>query len=107
MSKKTILVIARCFDKTGQDVAQRRQSYLPEHLEHVKQNIETIFAAGPLYTYDNKTVLGSLYIYNTSDVNQAKEMLRADPYYKADIWGEIRFTPFYPAAGTSVGGLNF
>ncbi len=107
MSEKAIYTIARCFDKPGKAAARRRKTFLPDHLAHIEEVIDNIFAAGPLYTYDHKTIIGSLYIYKTDDVNIAKDWLKADPYYRADIWGEIRFTPFYIAAGSSVGGLAY
>ena len=107
MSKPVLFTIARCFDKPGKAAARRRKSFLPDHLKHVEETIDDIFVAGPLYTYNHETIIGSLYIYKTDNVNEAKAMLKADPYYKADIWGEIRFTPFYAAAGSGVGGLAF
>lgn len=107
MSNMVQYTIARCFDKPGKPAARRRKSFLPDHLDHIENTIEDIFVAGPLYTYDHETIIGSLYIYKTDSVSKAKIMLKADPYYKADIWGEIRFTPFLAAAGSSVGGLAF
>ena len=107
MSTKTIMTIARCFDKSGKAAAKRRKTFLPDHLEYVDTIMAQIFAAGPLYTYDHETIIGSLYIYNTDDVSTAKDLLKNDPYYRADIWGEIRFTPFFAAAGTCVGGAAY
>ena len=108
MSKEiTLFTIARCFDKPGKPAARRRKTFLADHLAHIENTIDDVFAAGPLYTYDHETIIGSLYIYKTDDVSTAKAMLKADPYYKADIWGEIRFTPFYAAAGSGVGGLAY
>ncbi len=107
MSKMKMYTIARCFDKPEKSAAKRRKTFLHDHLAHIEDTIDEIFAAGPLYTYDHKTIIGSLFIYKTDDVPTAKAMLKADPYYRADIWGEIRFTPYYVAAGESVGGLAY
>jgi len=66
--------------------------------------LERIALAGPLYSEEGGEMIGSLYLFRTSDLDEARRWLESDPYFKAGFWSRIEFRPFLPAAGDLIGG---
>lgn len=105
--KDKLFTAVTCMDKPGADIARIRQETLQPHLAHVENTIDDLLVAGPIFSPDGKSVCGSLLIYKTGNLQTAKAMLEADPYYKAKIWQDISYNIFYGAAGSAVGGLAY
>jgi uncharacterized protein YciI len=49
-------------------------------------------------------MIGSLYVFKTGSLDDARRWLEADPYFAAGFWQSIDYRPFLPAAGDFVGG---
>jgi uncharacterized protein YciI len=41
----------------------------------------------------------SIFAYDVSSEQEARALLEQDPYFTVGLYGEIRFEPFWPAAG--------
>jgi len=91
-----------CLD--GPDSQPARRAAAQAHLRWVESMLEHIAVAGPLFSDDGSRMTGSLYVFKTASLAQARAWLAADPYFAARFWTTIEFRPFLPAAGGLVGG---
>ena len=48
--------------------------------------------------------IGSLYVLQTTDETEARQIVENDPYFKAGAFAEGRYQRFLPAAGHYIGG---
>ncbi len=99
-----MLISFHCLDKSDH-VGLIRQDKLGDHLAWVEKNMDAIKVAGPLKA-DNQ-IVGSLYILEANDCEDAKKILAQDPYYQAKIWQVINVKEFNAYAGNWVGGKNW
>lgn len=90
-----------CTDKP--DTAQKRLDARDAHFAHIEKTLDKLLIAGPLLDEVGVTI-GSLLVVKADNAEQARNQLEADPYFNADIWADIRITPFMPAAGDWIGG---
>ncbi|ABG40030.1 YCII-related protein [Paraglaciecola sp. T6c] len=99
-----MLVQFNCIDHlpSMQDI---RLAQLGAHLAWVEQNMANICVAGPLK--DDGEIIGSLYVLETEDIDEAKAILFSDPYYLANIWQSVETHEFNAYAGNWVGGKNW
>ena len=91
-------------DKPG--VGSIRMEKLREHLAHVEEHLDRMTIAGPLRN-EAGDFEGSFLIVKADSEADARAFLEEDPYYKADIWSEIRIHAFSAAAGEWVGGKTW
>lgn len=105
--KRTLFTIVHCTDYQRDDVQQKRLEFMNGHLNHVESIMDKIIVAGPMFADDNATIVGSMFIYNTDNKEQALSYLKADPYYAADIWEKISINVFRGAIGDAVGGKAY
>jgi hypothetical protein len=91
-----------CLDAPDSHAARRGAT--PAHLRWVESMLDHIALAGPLYSEDGARMIGSLYVFRTSSLAQARAWLESDPFYAAGFWAEVQLRPFLPAAGELVGG---
>lgn len=99
-----MLVSFYCYDKKP-DSQKLRDRYLSAHLSWVEDNLALIRVAGPLR--ENGQIVGSLYVLEAVDLDNAHKRLKTDPYYQADIWQTVEINEFNAYAGTWVGGKNW
>jgi len=103
-------IIFVCEDST--DAPTLRVEYLQAHLDYIESIMSSVSVAGPLYP-DNKAnttdrkVCGSCFIYNTNDLNQARELFLNDPYYLSGVYRSYTSQALNPVAGEWVGGKNW
>lgn len=97
--------IGWCVD-TGEGSAALRKTKLAEHLRYIEQHAEKILVAGPV-SNEQAAMTGSLFVYNTDDKQEAKQLLEEDPYYQAGIWQSTELASFTAAAGVWCGGLSW
>ena len=95
-------VAVLCHDAS--DVLPKRKAAAAAHLRWVESMLSRIALAGPLYSEDGSHMIGSLYVFRTTSLEQARTWLETDPYFAAQIWSRIEYRPFLPAAGDLVGG---
>lgn len=94
-----------CKDKPGDQPGKIRDEKMAEHLAHIEQTLDTLLLAGPLF--EGERVAGSLLIFKADSPEQALEMAKQDPYYKAGIWDSMEAHRFVGAAGDFVGGKTW
>lgn len=102
---KQVGYMVLCKDKPGDAPGEIRQQKMGDHLAHVEKTIDTYLLAGPMF--DGDKVVGSLLILKADSPEEALEMVKQDPYYKADIWASMEVTRFIGAAGDFVGGKTW
>ena len=90
-----------CHD--GPDSQSARKAAARDHLRYVETILERLALAGPLFSDDGQRMIGSLYVFKTGSLDEARRWLEADPYFAAGFWQSIDFRPFLPAAGDFVG----
>jgi uncharacterized protein YciI len=96
----TIAVV--CRDEP--DALPKRKAAAQAHLRWVESMLANIALAGPMYSDDGSRMTGSLYVFKTTSLEQARAWLESDPYFAARFWSSIDYRPFLPAAGALVGG---
>jgi hypothetical protein len=99
------LVAAICHD--GPDSHPARKAAAQAHLRYVESILDRLALAGPLYDAAGERMVGSIYLFKTVDIVEARRLLEADPYFAARFWRSIEFLPFLPAAGELVGGTTW
>jgi len=91
-----------CHD--GPDSQAARKTAAPGHLRYVEAILDRLALAGPLFSPDGQRMIGSLYVFKTDNLDEARLWLEGDPYFAARFWQSIDYRPFLPAAGDFVGG---
>ena len=76
------------------DAGTLRASIRPEHLEHMKQLGSNLAFAGPYRAADGKTPIGSLVVFEATDLAAAEAIAKADPFFKAGLFVSMTITPF-------------
>lgn len=83
--------------------ADARATARDAHFAHIETIIDRIAVAGPLKGPTGSNI-GSLFVLDVGSAHEAEDVLRSDPYFRADIWEKWEIHPFLPAAGEWVGG---
>ena len=63
--------------------------------------------AGPLINPSGEHVVGSMLVYRTHDLQQAKAWLEDDPYARRGIWEMVEWSCLVLAARTLAGGVTW
>ena len=96
---KRVVVLA--WDSPGS--AEPRERLLDEHFAHIASIVERISVAGPLKDTGGANI-GSLFVLDVSDADEAERLFKSDPYFAAGVWERWQVLPFLAAAGEWVGG---
>jgi hypothetical protein len=91
-----------CHD--GPEAGPKRRAAAQAHLAYVESILDRVLMAGPLYSEDGAAMVGSIYIFKTTSLAEARQLLEDDPYFKAAFWKSVEIQPMLPAAGDCVGG---
>ena len=100
-----MLVSVYCKDSGGS--AELRQSKLSERRQYVETIEDKIKLVGPIMGPDGKEMVGSLWIFEVDSLDEADEILKADPYYRAGVWQEIDVREFKGVTGSWIGGKTW
>lgn len=92
-----MLFIATCTDKP--DSTATRLETRPAHLAYLGALGGRVKAGGALLTPDQKSVLGSLLIFEASDEAEVAALLAEDPYAKAHLFASVDIKPWRQAVG--------
>lgn len=76
------------------DNAGIRESRLDEHMAHIGAYIDRIRLAGPLLRADGQRQAGGIVLIEANSANEVRDIVHADPYFKAGLWPEIRIHAF-------------
>ena len=78
-----MLYVVRFYDKA--DVLELRQTHRAAHLDWLADNAGVILQAGALNDPDRQSPQGALWILETRCLEVVKELIEADPFYRAGI----------------------
>jgi uncharacterized protein len=95
-----VLVVCR----DGADALARRAAASKEHLAYIEALLGELNLAGPLYDAAGLQPVGSLFVYRTTSLARARELIENDPFFKAGVFASVEYFPYLPAAGKYVGG---
>jgi len=104
--KIKLFIAAFCIDHAGDEPARLRKELAAAHLAYIESIMGHILLAGPLFDSEreDKKTIGSLLVYKTQNMEEARAWLEQDPYYAANIWQSTELRIFRGAAGDAVGG---
>jgi len=86
-----MLVAIICLDKPNH--LDLRMATRPSHLEWLKFNLPNGAYVGPLFDDDGESFRGSLYILEFDSTQSAREWIKDEPYYKADLFESVVVRP--------------
>lgn len=76
------------------DNADIRSRLLDAHMAHIGNYVERIQLGGPIMRSDSESQAGGILIVEAESEASVKDMIQADPYFKAGLWQEIKVHPF-------------
>jgi uncharacterized protein len=77
--------------------ADLRQQHYPAHRAFLGESASrgvVIAASGPLLSDDGAATIGSCFILEADDIDQAKAFNAADPFAQAGLWADVRIHRF-------------
>jgi uncharacterized protein YciI len=80
-----------------EDIAENadiRSRLLDAHMEHIGNYVEHIQLGGPIMRSGSESQAGGILIVEAESEASVKDMIQADPYFKAGLWQEIKVHPF-------------
>jgi len=92
-----MLFVAACTDKP--DSLQLRLDARPAHLAHLNGLGGKVRAAGALLAADQKTIVGSLLIFEGESVEEIRELVAQDPFAKVGLFDSVDVKPWRQAIG--------
>lgn len=76
------------------DNADIRTSLLDAHMAHIGQYLDRIRLGGPLLHDAEDRVAGGILILEAESADEVMEIVRADPYFEAGLWEDVRIHAF-------------
>lgn len=101
----TACYIVICRD--APDGAEKRSGATAAHLRHIEECIDGFNVAGPMFDEAGTRAIGSVLVLRTQSAQEARALIERDPYFKAGVWDSIEVLPFFPAAGSYIGGTTW
>lgn len=86
-----MLISLLCFDKPGH--ADLRQLLRPSHLKWIENTGVNSAFAGPMLSPDSKTARGSIIIGEFTNLTDAEEFSKADPYLIGGLFDRVIIQP--------------
>ena len=96
--------VAICRDDPERDTAALRIDEKDRHFAYIESILDQLLVAGPLKAAPGDPYGASLFVYAVDTEAEARVLLENDPYFRAGIYGDVRFEAFQPAAGEWIGG---
>jgi uncharacterized protein YciI len=83
------------FDGTDQGALERRMKVRPEHLEKIAvMKAKGNFLLGGAILDDNKTMIGSMIVYEFPDRKALDESLLDEHYITSGVWQKVDIRPY-------------
>ncbi len=92
-----MLFVATCTDKP--DSMALRMETRAAHLAYLASLGARVKVGGALLTPDQKSVVGSLLIFEAADEAEVAALLAQDPYAKAQLFASLDIKPWRQAVG--------
>ena len=86
-----MLYAIHCTDAEGVDDVRNR--YLTPHKEYLVMRADVLVVGGALLAHDTDEPIGSLYIVNVADREEAEAFSNHDPFTSAGVFGKVTITP--------------
>lgn len=81
-----------CVDKPDHEAI--RQEHRPDHLKHLEAHAPHIWAAGPTFSEDGKTMNGSVIIVEFDTLTEAEKFVETDPFSKVKLFKFVSVRPW-------------
>jgi uncharacterized protein YciI len=84
------------------DALSTRLEHYAEHRTYIETEGEhglNVVMSGPLQSDDGEMMTGSLFLIEAPDRATVEAFVRADPFSKFNVWGEIMITRFHRRRG--------
>ncbi|MFM0330176.1 MULTISPECIES: YciI family protein [Paraburkholderia] len=81
-----------CLDHDG--MVERRLSHYDAHKAYLATAPVKMVMSGPLLAADEKTMIGSFFLYEADDIGQVVRFNANDPFNEAGIWKSVDIRPF-------------
>ena len=94
-----MLCVLHCLDHP--DAGEVRAANRPAHLEFARGRDE-IRMAGPLLSTDGGQMIGSMFVLEVDDIEQARAFNAEDPYTHAGLFQRVEVHPFRWLLGDGV-----
>ncbi|MGJ8563035.1 MAG: YciI family protein [Alphaproteobacteria bacterium] len=92
-----------CMD--GPETKEPRKQFLLGHLDHIAKHNDKYRAAGPLKDTPDGEIIGSIFLVAADTKDEAWDIMRGDPYIKAEMYASVTVHHFTPACGHWMGGV--
>ncbi len=79
-----MLFSIHCMDRAGK--LQTRLDHYDAHRAHLNSTNTAIVLAGPITADDGETPIGSVFVIDAANPEEAQAFNRADPFYKLGVW---------------------
>ncbi|MGP4905173.1 YciI family protein [Psychrobacter faecalis] len=76
------------FDKPNSEAL--RLKVRPSHLDYLDANVDLLLACGAKLSDDGKTASGGIYVVDLDNRESAELFIKADPFYEAGLFSEIK-----------------
>jgi len=103
LDKPTFLVV--CMD--GPDTGPLRNEHLEGHLIHIENNNDLYRVAGPMRKDADSDIIGSFFLIEANDEEDARAMMSGDPYISSGMYASVTYTHIMPACGQWMGGVTW
>ena len=77
------------------DALPMRLATVDAHRAYQARSPIPVLISGPLLADDGATMIGSIFLVEANSKDDMLAYHRADPFYLAGIWKEIRIHPFF------------
>jgi uncharacterized protein YciI len=81
-----------CLDHDN--MVERRLEHYEDHKAYLATSPVKMVMSGPLLAGDEKTMIGSFFLYEADDIGDVKRFNSNDPFNKAGIWRTVDIRPF-------------
>jgi uncharacterized protein YciI len=81
-----------------------RHAATAAHLAYIESVLGELHIAGPLYDPAGTQMIASIYSFNTTSLERARQIIEHDPYFLGGAFESVEYFPHLPAAGQYIGG---
>ncbi|QYD73562.1 YciI family protein [Paraburkholderia edwinii] len=81
-----------CLDHDN--MVERRLEHYEDHKAYLATSPVKMVMSGPLLAGDEKTMIGSFFLYEADDIGDVMRFNSNDPFNKAGIWRTVDIRPF-------------
>lgn len=85
-------VVIFALDKA--DALPLRLQHYEAHKAYLASAPVKMVISGPLLGADGSTMIGSMFLLETTDLDEAVSFNRADPFHAAGLWERVEIRPF-------------